>query len=100
MSLRAYPVGLTFGQDYEAVNKRLIAAVEAEEITGEEAQMMMSALKKARGPGDRDAGEQTKDQRCITKEEYSKTEVKLRKAVENGRISGEDARARLAAMRK
>ena len=47
----------------------------------------------ATGRGDRGS-------RRISREDYARAEAELRKAVAAGKISGEDARAKLGAMRK
>jgi len=132
------PLGIASAADYEAVGRRLRAAVAAGELTGEEARAMLGALLKvgeARDKKDIDyegvsrrirasvaAGEITKEQgkerlaayrrrmemaerdkrgeRRITREDYARTEAELDKAIAAGRISEEDAKARLNEMRR
>ncbi len=74
---------------YKRVWKRLQAAVEAGELTQEEARAKMAAIKKEK------SGSKT-----MTRKDYAKTEAKLRKAVEAGEISAEDARKKLHWMRR
>jgi len=78
------PLGLAYGQDHEAVGKRLRAAVEAGELTGEQARVMLGALKQAEG-GDKD---QAADR---AKAYLMNVKKKLGAAVEAGKISKEDA---------
>lgn len=132
------PVGIASAADYEAVGRRLRAAVAAGELTGEEARIMLGALRKgdeAKDKKDIDyeavgrriraavaAGEITKEQgrerltvyrrrmemaergergeRRITREDYARAEAELDKAIAAGRISEEDAKARLNEMRR
>ena len=78
------PIGVTYAQDYEAVGKRLRAAVEAGELTGGQARAMLGALKKA--DGDR------KDQGSDRAKAYlANVKKELGTAVEAGKISKEDA---------
>ena len=143
-ALVVLPPCSVFGQDYDAVGKRLRAAVQAGELTGEQAWAMLDALLRLTDQDERRgdqradiaavgariraaiaAGEITEEQararlegmrkmiaeqtgrqdreaerRVITREEYARAEAELRQAVAEGRISGEDARARLDGMRK
>ena len=46
------PVGMTYAQDYDAVGTRLRAAVEAGELTGEQARAMLGALRETAGIGE------------------------------------------------
>ena len=132
------PLGIASAADYEAVGRRLRAAVAAGELTGEEARAMLGALRKAGEAKDKKdidyeavgrriraavaAGEMTEEQgrerlatfrrrmemaergeqgeRRITREDYARTEAELDKAIAAGRISEEDAKARLNEMRK
>jgi len=147
-ALVVLPLGIASAQDYEAVGRRLRAAVTAGELTGEQARTMLGALRKAsaaeKGQGaDRaraylmkvrkdlaaavEAGEISREdaakryeaaekgirermaagrrQRAgererISREDYARAEAELKKAVATGRISAEDARARLNGMRR
>jgi beta-lactamase regulating signal transducer with metallopeptidase domain len=132
------PLGIASAADYEAVGRRLRAAVAAGELTSEEARAMLGALRKAGEAKDKKdidyeavgrriraavaAGEMTEEQgrerlaafrrrmemaergergeRRITREDYARTEAELDKAIAAGRISEEDAKARLNEMRK
>lgn len=87
------PFGVVYAQDYEAVGKRLRAAVQADEISGEQARIMLRALKRAEERGER-------TQKSITREDYAAAETKLKAMVAEGEVSEEDARARLGAMRR
>ncbi len=78
------PIGVTRAQDYEAVTKRLKAAVEAEELTGGQARVMLAALKKAGGEKKGLGMERAKAYLAKVKKE-------LGVAMEAGKISKEDA---------
>ncbi|MBI9018764.1 MAG: M48 family metalloprotease [Phycisphaerae bacterium] len=80
-----------FAQDYDAVGRRLRAAVQAGEITGEQARIMLGALRKA--------GE-AKDKKGITVEEYRRAEAEMHKMVQEGKAKPEDVERRLIEMRK
>jgi len=89
-------MSLAYAQDYNAVERRLGEAMAAGEITLEQAQVMMDALRKAAGwEGVRKR--EAMDQR---KKEYLAAEEKIRAAVAAGQLSAEDAEKRLIAMRK
>lgn len=132
------PLGLAHGQDYEKIAKRLNKAVKKGEITQEQSDVMMTALKKS-AEKDKDypaiakkikaalkAGKITKEEANakwaalrkqaaadreravaasrrggrISVEDYRRIEAKLKKLVEAGQISKEDAEARLIGARK
>ncbi len=81
------PLGIASAQDYEAVGRRLKAAVAAGELTGEQARAMLGALRKASAP--------EKDQNSERAKAYlMKVKKELGELVEAGRISKEDAAKR------
>ncbi len=94
------PWGVARGQDYDAVGRRLRAAVAAEEITGPQARFMSGALRLA---GEFDArrgmAEDGREDR-ISKEEYEHVEAELKQLVTDGKIPAAAARARLHGMRE
>ncbi len=140
------PLGMVYAQDYEAVGKRLKAAVQAGELTGQQARMMFGALKKAGSPKDNQpadqaqaylmkvkqelgaameagkiskedavkrfeaaeqaikkkmaAGDKKHDAKQITREDFANATTKIRQAIADGKISEEEGRAKLIAMRK
>ena len=85
------PLGLAYAQDYEAVGKRLRAAVEAGELTGEQARAMLGALRKAG-----DAGKEVakRDAKPVAARE------KLQAMVKAGELTEEQAKAKMAAIKK
>ena len=91
------PLGIASAADYEAVGRRLRAAVAAGELTGEEARAMLGALRRTAQQDER-RGE--RGERRISREDYARAEAELDKAVAAGRISEEDAKARLNGMRR
>lgn len=97
------PLGVAYGQDYEAVGRRLRAAVQEGELTKEQARAMMHALQETAPSDKAERGAKKvraeKDVRAA-KKAFAQAEAELRKAVEAGRISGADARKKLAAMRE
>jgi predicted RNA-binding protein associated with RNAse of E/G family len=78
------PCGMVYAQDYDAVGKRLKAAVEAGELTGGQARVMLGALKNADG----DKKDQGSDR---AKAYLANVKKELVAAVEAGKISKEDA---------
>ena len=80
------PFGVAFAQDYEAVGKRLKAAVAAGELTGEQARAMLGALRKA------DGAKKDIDYKAIGN--------KIEAAVKSGKITEEEAKAKWAAIKK
>jgi len=80
------PFGMAFAQDYDAVGKRLRAAVRAGELTGEQARAMLGTLRKA------DGTKKDTDYKAIGK--------KIRAAVVAGEITAEEGRAKMEAIKK
>ncbi|MBN2128259.1 MAG: hypothetical protein JW741_02140 [Sedimentisphaerales bacterium] len=92
-ALVVLPLGIASAQDYEAVGRRLRAAVAAGELTGEQARTMLGALRKAGAAG--------KDQGADRAKAYLvKVKKELAAAVEAGEISREDAAKRYEAAEK
>jgi polyhydroxyalkanoate synthesis regulator phasin len=92
-ALFVLPTGLTHAQDYEAVGRRLRQAVAAGELSGEQARLMLEALRLA---------EQLKPsaENKLTREQYGAVEAELKRLVEKGELSPENARARLQKLRQ
>jgi polyhydroxyalkanoate synthesis regulator phasin len=78
------PLGMAYAQDYEAVGKRLKAAVDAGELTAEQARTMLGALRNADGDGQDQAADKARAYLMNVRK-------KLGAAVEAGEISKEDA---------
>lgn len=78
------PFGVAIAQDYDAVGRRLRAAVQAGELTGEQARAMLGTLRKAG-----DAGQDQSSNRA--RAHLMKIREELGAAVKNGEISEEDA---------
>ncbi len=91
------PLGLVYSQDTDAVEGRLAKAVDAGELTPEQAKVMMDALRQTADPG----GEKTDRAREVSerKIEYAKIEQKIKAAVDDGKMSPGDAKKQLAAVR-
>jgi hypothetical protein len=87
------PLGVAYATDYEAVGERLRAAVEAKEITGEQARFMVGALRLTEGLGER-------KEKHVTREDYATAEAKMKAMVEAGEASEKDVRIRLGQMRR
>ena len=86
-----FPVGLVYAQDYGAVQRRLIEAVKAGELSREQVAPMMEAMKKSKS-------EQSDE--ATSRERYATGAKRIEAAIESGRISKEDGEKRLAEMRK
>jgi beta-lactamase regulating signal transducer with metallopeptidase domain/polyhydroxyalkanoate synthesis regulator phasin len=86
-----FPVGLVYAQDYGAVQRRLIEAVKAGELSREQVAPMMEAMKNSKS-------EQSDE--ATSRERYATGAKRIEAAIESGRISKEDGEKRLAEMRK
>ena len=89
------PQGRVYAQDFEAVERRLGGAVEAGELTLEQASIMMKALK--RSAGSKRAHNREMEAK---KRRYMAFAKEIEAAVEAGKISKEDAEKELIAVRK
>jgi polyhydroxyalkanoate synthesis regulator phasin len=87
------PLGLAYGQDHKAVAKRLKAAVQAGELTGEEAKAMLNALRKTR-----DAKKEVAKSDADT--QLKATWEMFQDLVQAGHLTKEQARTRMAAIKK
>lgn len=109
LALAALPMSFVRAQDFQAVERRLGAAVEAGEITLDQARVMLDALRKsahaphrdarAAGKADAHAGE-TNAVKVDAKTKYVAFEKKVAEAVRRGDLSKEDAKAKLFRMRE
>lgn len=87
------PLGIASAQDYEAVGRRLRAAVEAGELTGEQARIMIGALREASAAEEAPASDRAKAYLMRVRKE-------LGAAVEAGTISEDAAKRRYEAAEK
>ena len=86
-TMAVLPCSMAYAQDYEAVGKRLRAAVEAGELTGEQARAMLGALRKtAEREGERNPA--VNDERVA---KYRGIAARIKAAVEAGKLSEEDS---------
>ncbi len=86
------PLSVACGQDFKAVERRLGRAVEAGEITLEQAKVMLGTLR-------RGTGRQSRDQRAL-RERYAEGKRKIEAAAKAGKISREDAAKKILEMRE
>ena len=87
----ALPLGLVTAQNYEAIERRLGAGIEAGELTLDQARVMLDALKKSHGNGhDLEA----------KKRKYMEIEREIKAAVKAGKLSEEEAGKKLAGLRE
>ncbi len=92
------PLNVTYAQDFDAVQRRLGGAVEAGEITLEQAQIMMDALRRSvRKERRQRGGERDVDAR---KKRFGMFERRVKNAVESGDLSRMDAEKKLVDMRR
>ena len=91
------PLGVASAQDYDAVWKRLQAAVKKGEISEKQAHMMMGSLKKAAGEN---KGRGDKKHRDTDKPNIEQLGKRLKAAVASGQLSEKDARAKWEAITK
>ena len=136
------PLGVARAQDpdYDAVGRRIRAAVQAGELTPEQGRIMLDALRKSgakKKKTDVDAGalrrrlaaavesgrmtreeagkileremagrkqepgyKRGEGRKLFTREDYASAQAKIKKAVESGQLSKEDARKKLGVLRK
>ncbi|KAA3605531.1 MAG: hypothetical protein DWQ01_19635 [Planctomycetota bacterium] len=98
------PVGLIHAQepDMEAVGKRLVQAVHAGELTGEQAEVMIAVLAQTRFAEQLEEAGRRKENRLRSTdlEEIEQWKFRIRKAVEQGEITSKEAEARLQELRR
>ena len=87
-----FPVGLVYAQDYGAVQRRLIEAVKAGELSREQVAPMMEAMK--RKPN-LEEGE-----KATGRERYAAGAKRIEAAIKSGKISEVEGKNLLAEMRK
>ena len=90
------PVSVAHAQDYGAVERRLAAAVEAGEITEDQAEAMMAALKRAARERSEGADADMRAKRM----RYAEYQRRLDAAVAKGELAADEAAARLAEARR
>lgn len=88
LAIGAMPLGVAYGQDHDAVGKRLREAVESGELSGEQAKAMMETLMEA----------ERQTQRRV-RERYARGEAELKEMVAAGQITEAQAEQRLNRMR-
>ena len=87
--------------DWEGIRKSIEGAVESGRMTREEADTKNRELREEMGrKRSLDGDPDDRGSRRITREDYARVEAELKKAVESGRISQEDAQAPLEDMHK
>jgi len=80
--------------DWEGIKRRIEAAVESGQMTREEADAKYKEIRL------RMAGQADRSAKTISREDYAAAAEKIRKAIAEGKITEEQGRERLAAMRK
>ena len=91
MAMCIFPLGFVCAQDFEAVQRRLGGAVEEGELSLEQANLMMEALRHS-SQRDRELGSKEHRYMQFTKE--------IKAAVKAGKLSEEEAEAKLIAVRR
>jgi bla regulator protein BlaR1 len=95
MAVSIFPLGLVYAQDSKAIERRLGGAVEAGELTLEQARVMMEALKRSAG------SERGRDREMEAKKRrYMAFAQEIEAAVDAGKVSKEDAEKKLIGLRK
>lgn len=89
------PLGIASAADYEAVGKRLRAAVAAGELTPEEARVMLGALRRTSQPDERQ-----RSTRGDKRAEYEGFARRIRAAVAEGKMTPEEGREQLEGFRR
>ncbi len=91
MAMCVFPLGFVYAQDFEAVERRLGGAVEAGELSLEQANLMMEALRHS-SHSDRELESK--------KHRYMQFTKEIEAAVEAGKLSEEEAEEKLIAVRR
>ena len=114
----ALPITVVQAQDFEAVQKRLLKAVKKDELTLEQAAMMMEVLREFAheqemeerewheehgdeeeyDEDDEDEEEEAEDDRLLQR--FKRAAMKIEQAVEDGKMSERDAELKIMAMKK
>ena len=94
LAVCVFPVGLVYAQDYGAVQRRLVEAVKAGELSREQVAPMMEALKKNAKPVVVHGEDAAKRAR------YNAGAKRIEEAIKSGRVSKADGEKRLTEMRK
>ena len=89
------PLRIASAADYEAVGRRLRAAVAAGELTGEEARIMIGALRRSAQQGDWQGSD--RDDEPSRYEGFAR---RIRAAVAEGKMTPEEGREQLAGFRR
>jgi bla regulator protein BlaR1 len=90
LAMCLFPLGVVYSQDLEAIKRRLNAAIEAGELSQDQAEIMIDALRRSRRTADVEAMQRR----------LSDIKTDLMAAVEAGEISKEDAEKKLDAVRR
>lgn len=100
LGLALVPVGVAQAQDLPAVERRLGRAVAAGEITLDQAQVMLEALRRSAGPARKDPAAKPRPAGPAAEPLGESLETRLKRAVERGELSPDEARKKLAAARE
>ncbi len=95
VAICVFPLGLVYAQDFEAVEQRLGGAVEAGDLSLEQANIMMEALKRSASSGHSKARDIE-----ARKRRYMEFTEQIKDAVESGELSKEEAEKKLIGLRK
>ncbi len=85
-----FPLGVVHAQDFEGVQRRLGGAVEAGELTLDQAKLMLDALRRSYSSRDLEA----------KKRRYTQFMNEIKEAAEAGKITEEEAELKLAGVRR
>ena len=85
-----FPLGVVYAQDFEAVERRLGGAVEAGELSLQQANLMMESLRRSNSSREMEA----------KKRRYMQFAEEIEAAVEAGKLSKDDAEEKLIDMRR
>ena len=91
MAMCVFPLSFVYAQDFEDVERRLGGAVEAGELSLEQASLMMETLRRASREG---------HEMAAKKRRYMEFANEIKTAVEAGKLSGEEAEEKLIAVRR
>ena len=95
VAICVFPIGLVYAQDFEAVERRLGGAVKAGELSLEQANVMMEALKRSAGSQHENGREME-----VRKRRYMAFAKEIKAAVKAGKLSKEDAEKKMNALRQ
>ena len=90
IAISVFPLGVVYAQDLEAIKRRLGGAIEAGELSPDQAELMMDALRRSRQLTDKE----------VMERQFMRIKEELKEAVKAGKVSEQDAENELNDVRR